>query len=111
MMQAEQSDTFVLATHRTESVRDFAAMAFKAAGINVKFEGVGLDEVAIDIATGKTVLKINPKFYRPAEVELLIGDYSKAKNVLGWEPKASLEELSQKMVEADLKRIKSGVSF
>jgi GDP-mannose 4,6-dehydratase len=111
MLQAEQPDTFVLATNRTETVRDFVRMAFKGAGIEVEFKGRDLDEVAVDTATGKTVMRINPKFHRPAEVDLLIGNPAKAKSVLGWEAKTSLEQLCQMMVEADLKRNARGFSF
>ena len=111
MLQADTADTFVLATNRTETVRNFASMAFKAAGINVVFRGEGIDETAVDDATGKTVLSINPKFYRPAEVDLLIGDYTKAKTVLGWEPTTPLEELCKMMMEADLKRNKLGLTY
>ena len=111
MLQADEPDTFVLATHRTETVRDFVTMAFKAAGISVAYQGTDVNEVAIDIATGKTVMKINPKFYRPAEVELLIGDPTHAKNKLGWVSKTNLEELCKMMVEADLRRNTQGFSF
>lgn len=111
MLQADEPDTFVLATNRTETVRDFVNMAFKGAGIDVEFKGIGLDEVAIDVATGKTVMRINPKFHRPAEVDLLIGDPAHAKNKLGWEPKTTLEQLCQMMVEADLRRNEVGFSF
>ncbi|MFH7766362.1 GDP-mannose 4,6-dehydratase [Acinetobacter sp. BSP-28] len=111
MLQADEPDTFVLATNRTETVRDFVTMAFKAAGITVKYQGTDVNEVAVDIATGKTVMKINPKFYRPAEVELLIGDATYAKSKLGWIPKTNLEELCQMMVEADLRRNTQGFSF
>jgi GDPmannose 4,6-dehydratase len=111
MLQADEPDTFVLATNRTETVRDFVRMAFKGAGINVDFQGREEQETAIDTATGKTVMRINPKFYRPAEVELLIGDPAKAKAKLGWEPKTTLEQLCQMMVEADLRRNKAGFSF
>lgn len=110
MLQADQPDTFVLATNRTETVRDFVAMAFKAALIDVEFRGKDEEEIAVDVATGHTVMRINPDFYRPAEVELLIGDPAKAKQVLGWEPKTSLEELCRMMVEADLQRNATGVS-
>lgn len=79
MMQAERPDTYVLATNRTETVRDFITMAFKAAEIEVAFSGADADEVATDIATGKVVMRINPRFYRPAEVDLLIGNPAKAK--------------------------------
>ncbi|WP_413725024.1 GDP-mannose 4,6-dehydratase [Sodalis sp. RH16] len=111
MMQADEPDTFVLATNRTETVRDFVSMAFKAAGFNLRFEGQHEDEVGIDIDTGKTLVRVNPKFFRPAEVELLIGLPEKAKKVLGWEPKTSLEELCKMMVEADMRRNEQGFSF
>lgn len=111
MLQADEPDTFVLATNRTETVRDFVRMAFKVAGIAVDFKGSEQNETAVDTATGKTVMRINPKFYRPAEVELLIGDASKAKAKLGWEPITTLEQLCQMMVEADLRRNQSGFSF
>jgi len=111
MLQVDEPDTFVLATNRTETVRDFVRMAFKGAGIEVDFKGSQVDEIAVDTATEKTVMRINPKFYRPAEVELLIGDPAKAKAKLGWEPKTTLEQLCQMMVEADLRRNKSGISF
>jgi GDPmannose 4,6-dehydratase len=111
MLQASEPDTFVLATNRTETVRDFVRMAFKGAGMEVDFRGKAEDETAIDTATGKTVMRINPKFYRPAEVELLIGDPAKAKAKLGWEPHTSLEQLCQMMVEADMRRNQAGFSF
>jgi len=111
MLQADAPDTFVLATNRTETVRDFVRMAFKAAEIDVEFSGQGETEQAIDGATGKSVVRVDPRFYRPAEVDLLIGDPSKAKAILGWEPKTSLEELCRIMVEADLRRNRAGQSF
>ncbi|OGA59637.1 MAG: GDP-mannose 4,6-dehydratase [Burkholderiales bacterium RIFCSPHIGHO2_01_FULL_64_960] len=111
MLQADEPDTFVLATNRTETVRDFVRMAFKGAGIAVDFKGAGEHETAVDTATGKTVVRINPKFYRPAEVELLIGNPAKAKAKLGWAPQTTLEELCQMMVEADLRRNQAGFSF
>lgn len=111
MLQADEPDTFVLATNRTETVRDFVSMAFKAAGIELRFDGKDDQEVAIDVATNKVVVKVNPKFYRPAEVELLIGNPQRAKDILGWEPKTTLEELCAMMVEEDLRRNKQGFSF
>lgn len=111
MLQAASPDTYVLATNRTETVREFVRMAFKGAGIDVDFLGKAEDEVAIDIANGKTVMRVSPSFYRPAEVDLLIGDPSKAKKELGWEPKVSLEELCRMMVCADLSRNHNGISF
>jgi len=111
ILQANEPDTFVLATNRTETVRDFVAMAFKAAGITVEFRGKAEDEIAVDTATGKTVMRVNPRFYRPAEVDLLIGNPAKAKAVLGWEATTTLEQLCQMMVEADLRRNAAGFSF
>jgi GDPmannose 4,6-dehydratase len=111
MLQADEPDTFVLATNRTETVRDFVRMAFKGAGIAVDFRGQAENETAVDGATGKTVMRVNPKFYRPAEVELLIGNPAKAKTQLGWEPATTLEQLCQMMVEADLRRNATGFSF
>lgn len=111
MLQAQKPDTFVLATNRTETVRDFVKLAFKAVGIELEFQGENDKEIAINVATGQIVVKINPKFYRPAEVELLIGNPQKAKDVLGWEPKCSLEELCAMMVKEDLRRNELGFSF
>ena len=111
MLQADEPDTFVLATNRTETVRDFVQMAFKGAGIDVEFRGEGADETAVDVQSGKLVMRINPKFHRPAEVDLLIGNPEKATRVLGWKPETTLEQLCQMMVEADLKRNERGFSF
>ena len=111
MLQADVADTYVLATNRTETVRDFVTISFKAVDIELDWQGQDEDEIATNKATGKTVVKVNPKFYRPAEVELLIGDPSKAKRDLGWEPKTTLEELCQMMGEADIRRNKAGFSF
>ncbi len=111
ILQSDEPDTFVLATNRTETVRDFVKMAFKAAGINVEFKGFAEAETAIDTATGKKLMFINPKFYRPAEVDLLIGDPAKAKAKLGWEPKTAPEQLCAMMVKEDLRRNESGFSF
>jgi GDPmannose 4,6-dehydratase len=111
MLQAAEPETYVLATNRTETVRDFVRMAFRATGVELSFSGSGIDERGIDASTGRTVLRINPKFYRPAEVDLLIGNPAKAKSKLGWEPRTTLEDLCRMMVEADLRRNSRGVSF
>jgi GDPmannose 4,6-dehydratase len=111
MLQADQADTYVLATNRTETVRDFVSMAGRAAGFDLVFEGKNEEEIAVDRRTGKTIVRVNAKFYRPAEVELLIGNPEKAKRELGWEPKTTLEQLCHLMVEADLRRNTSGVSL
>jgi GDPmannose 4,6-dehydratase len=111
MLQADKPDAYVLATGRTESVRDFVNMTCKAADIDIAWEGEGINEKGIDSATGKTIVQINPEFYRPAEVDLLIGSPEKAKKELGWEPKTTLEELCRMMLEADLERVKNDFKF
>lgn len=111
MLQVDIPDTFVLATNRTETVRDFVRMAFKAVGVELAFSGQGDAEIATDVATGTVRVRVNPKFYRPAEVELLIGDPAKAHTQLGWQPTTTLEQLCQMMVEADLRRNQAGFSF
>jgi GDPmannose 4,6-dehydratase len=111
MLQAPQPDTFVLATQRTETVRDFVRMAFRAVDMELEFRGSGVDEIGLDARTGKLVVRVNPRFYRPAEVDLLIGNPTKARTVLGWEPRTSLEELCRMMVDADLRRCNGGFSF
>ncbi|MBR8157941.1 GDP-mannose 4,6-dehydratase [Burkholderia cenocepacia] len=111
MLQADQPDTYVLATNRTETVRDFVSMAAQAAGFKLAWEGQDEQEVGVDQVSGKTIVRINPKFYRPAEVELLIGDPQKAHDELGWKPTTTLEQLCQMMVEADIRRNEIGFSF
>ncbi len=111
MLQVDQPDTFVLATNRTETVRDFVSLAFKAVDIQLDWQGSAESERGIDSRTGKAVVAVNPRFYRPAEVDLLIGNPEKARTILGWEPKTSLEQLCQLMVEADLQRVQTGKSF
>ncbi|MBC2661971.1 GDP-mannose 4,6-dehydratase [Novosphingobium flavum] len=110
MLQAEESDTFVLATGRTETVRSFVELAFRAAGYKIAFHGTDVDEHAVDVATGKVLMRINPRFHRPAEVDLLIGSAEKARTTLGWQPQTTLEELCRMMVEADLRRNAAGRS-
>ncbi|WP_197905424.1 GDP-mannose 4,6-dehydratase [Thiosulfatimonas sediminis] len=111
MLQAEHSDTYVLATNRTETVRDFVRMAFKAVGITLRFEGQAEAEIAINTANEQVLVRVNPQFYRPAEVDLLIGNPQKAIDELGWYPTTSLEELCAMMVKADLERNQTGHSF
>lgn len=111
MLQADEPDTYVLATNRTETVRDFVTMSFKAVDIAIEWSGKDENEIGIDKSTGKVLIKINPKFYRPTEVELLIGDPAKAREKLGWSPKTTLEELCSMMVDADLRRNEVGFSF
>ena len=111
MLQADIPDTYVLATERTETVRDFASLAFAAADMPLAWEGQGLEERGIDERTGKTLVRINPRHYRPAEVDLLIGDATKARKALGWAAETSLESLCRMMIEADLRRNTHGISF
>lgn len=111
ILQAEKPDTYVLATNRTVTVRDFVSMAGRAAGFDLVWEGSNINEIAKDRKSGKTLVRINEKYHRPAEVDLLIGNPEKAKRELGWEPKTGLEELCQMMVNADIRRNAMGYSF
>jgi GDP-mannose 4,6-dehydratase len=111
MLQVDEPDTYVLATNRTETVRDFVSMAFKASGAALEWHGSGEDERGVDVSSGRELVRINPRFYRPAEVELLIGDASHAREKLGWEAKTTLEDLCRMMVDADLARNERGASF
>lgn len=111
MLQAKNADTFVLASGVTTTVRDFVKMSFEALDIDLEFSGDGVNEIAKDKKTGKTLVKVNPEFFRPAEVDLLIGDPSKAKAQLNWSAKTNLNQLCQMMIEADLKRIERGFKF
>jgi len=104
MLQADKADNYVLATNKTHTVRDFVTMAFLGAGIELEFKGKDEQEIAIDKANGKTVVKVNLDFYRPPEKDILIGDPTKAKEILKWQSKCSLEELCSMMVKEDLKR-------
>jgi GDPmannose 4,6-dehydratase len=111
MLQADRPDTYVLSTGRTETVRDFVRMAAMAAGYELRFQGEAEREVAVDQASGRTLVRVNPAFYRPAEVELLIGDSSKAERELGWKASTTLEVLCANMVKADIDRVARGGSF
>ncbi|MFP3089899.1 GDP-mannose 4,6-dehydratase [Treponema sp. TIM-1] len=102
MLQQEEPEDYVIATGITTSVRDFISMAFKEAGISLVWEGSGINEKAIDNLTGKILVEIDPRYFRPSEVELLIGDSSKARTKLGWKPKVNLPELIKMMVKNDI---------
>ncbi|VIO69399.1 GDP-mannose 4,6-dehydratase [Bradyrhizobium ivorense] len=102
ILQADSPDDFVLSTGETRSVREFIELAFAEVGRSVEWRGKGVDEVGIDKATGKTVVRIDPTYFRPTEVDLLIGDASKAKAKLGWKPKTSFAQLVKEMVAGDL---------
>lgn len=108
IMQQEEPDDYVIATGEYHTVREFTTLAFKRAGIELKWEGEGLNEKGIDITTGKVLVEVDPKFFRPAEVEQLLGNPTKAKEKLGWNPrKTSFQELINIMVDADLELIKN----
>jgi GDPmannose 4,6-dehydratase len=111
MLQHDTPDTYVLATNRTETVRHFVELAFAQVGISLEWSGKEENEVGVDPQSGETRVRINPAFYRPAEVDLLIGDPSKAERDLGWTPTVQLEELARLMVEADMRRNAAGWSF
>ena len=102
MLQQDEPGDYVLATNDTTTVRDFIRMSFKHAGIELEFVGEGIDEKGIDSASGKTRVEISPRYFRPTEVDLLLGDYAKAKAAFGWEPQTKVDELSRIMVEADV---------
>ena len=103
MLQQETPEDFVIATGETRTVREFVEAAFKCAGVEIRWEGEGVEEKGIDAATGRVLVEVSPEFFRPAEVDLLLGDPTKAREVLGWNPrKTSFEELVRRMVEHDL---------
>ena len=111
MLQVSKPDTYLLATNKTNTVREFVTIAGQAAGFELSWEGIAENEVAVDKASGRIIVRINPKFYRPAEVDLLIGNPEKARRELGWEPTTTLEQLCKMMVEADINRNILGCSF
>ena len=107
ILQQEKPDDFVIATGEYHTVRDFCTLAFKTLGVNLRWEGEGVNEKGIDTATGKVLVEVDPKYFRPAEVDQLLGDPTKAKTQLGWNPrKTSFEELVKIMVEHDMKFVK-----
>ncbi len=105
MLQMEQPDDYVVATNETHEVREFVTLAFDAVKKDIIWEGEGINEKGIDKSTGKILVEVDPMYFRPTEVDLLIGDSSKAKEKLGWEPKIKFEDLVNEMVENDLKNI------
>ena len=110
MMQHRTAETFVLATGRNRSVRDFVTSAFAAADMKIEWRGKGIDEHGVEARSGKVRVKVNPQFFRPAEVETLLGNFARARSALGWQPKTQVEELARMMVEADLRRRQRGAS-
>ena len=106
MLQQKKPDDYVIATGKSWSVRDFVKKAFKVLNIEIKWKGKGVNEVGYDSKTKKTLIKIDPNYYRPNEIYNLRGDYSKAKKILGWKPKTSFDSMVKEMVYSDLKNIK-----
>ena len=103
MLQQDKPDDFVLATGKKVSVRSFIEMAFNEVGISINWQGKGVDEKGLDAKTGKILVEIDPKYFRPTEVDLLVGDASKAERELGWKPKHTVQQLVKEMVASDLK--------
>ena len=106
ILQQDHPDNYVLATGVTTSIRDFCRLTFKRLGIELEFVGQGVDEKGIDKATGKTLIEVDPRYFRPAEVDLLLGDSTKARTELGWKPTYDLEALVNEMVDSDLELAK-----
>ena len=105
MLQQDEPDDLVIATGETHSVREFVELAFGEVGIEIQWQGEGVDEVGLDAATGDVLVVIDPRYYRPTEVELLLGDPTKAKEKLGWEAKVGLRELVKMMVDGDMGKL------
>jgi GDPmannose 4,6-dehydratase len=105
MLQQETPEDYVIATGEMHSVREFIELSFEHVGTRIDWKGKGVDETGINAATGKTLVRIDPQYYRPAEVEQLLGNPAKARAKLGWEPKVKFKELVGMMVESDLKGI------
>jgi GDPmannose 4,6-dehydratase len=110
MLQQETADDYVIATNETRTVREFVEVAFAYVDIKIQWKGQGVDEVGIDIATGKEVVKINSKFFRPAEVDILLGDPSKAEENLGWNRDITFLKMVERMVENDLRLVTQQMS-
>lgn len=106
MLQHDKPEDFVIATGETHTVREFVTLAFKEVGIDLEWQGTGVDEIGVDKNTGKTLVEVDPKYFRPTEVELLLGDPTKAKTVLGWNPtQTSFQDLVKIMVKSDMKLV------
>ncbi len=111
MLQQEKPDDYVIATNETRTVREFVEKAFETVGISIAWKGSGVEEIGIDTASGDTVVRVNPQFFRPAEVEVLLGNPAKAESVLGWKREIPFSELVERMVKHDLALVQSNLSF
>ena len=103
VLQQDTPDDYVCATGVTTTVRDFCKYVFDSLGVEIAFKGKGVEEVGFDVKTNKTLIEIDPSYFRPTEVDLLLGDYTKAKTILNWRPTVNVRELASIMVESDLK--------
>ena len=111
MLQQDKPDDYVIATNETRTVREFVETAFGHVGIEIEWKGTGVDEIGIDKATGKTVVKVNPKFFRPAEVDILLGNPEKNEKALGWHREISFAELVKRMVENDMALVEKEIKI
>ena len=111
MLQQEEPDDYVIATNETRTVREFVEKAFGKAGITVQWSGTGVEEVGKDAATGKVVVKVNKEFFRPAEVDILLGDPAKAEARLGWKRQISFDEMVGRMVDTDMELVRKEIAY
>ncbi len=111
MLQQEQADDYVIATNETRTVREFVETAFSHVGIDIEWQGTGVDEIGIDKSSDKTVVKVNPRFFRPAEVEVLLGNPAKAETELGWQREVSFSELVKRMIDNDMKLVEKEIKI
>ena len=111
MLQHDKADDYVLAMGETHTVRKFVETCFTKAGFNIEWRGEGVNEKGYDTGSGKCLIELSEKYYRPAEVELLLGDSSKAQNILKWKPNTSFEELIDLMLNNDIEEVKKGTQF
>ena len=109
LLQQDSAEDFVIATGETHEVREFVGLAFKEVGIEIEWQGEGVNEKGMDKATGRVLVEVDPRYFRPTEVELLLGDATKAQEKLGWKPKTTLQELCAMMVKDDMEAAKRDV--
>lgn len=107
MLQLEKPEDFVISTGETHSVKEFVEASFKYVGIDIEWRGSGVDQIGVEKGTDVVRIKVNPKYFRPTEVDVLLGDSSKAKEILGWKPKCNFDELVKDMMSADIELMKS----
>lgn len=111
MLQQEEADDYVIATNETRTVREFVEIAFKKVGIEIEWSGQGIDETGTDKATGRILVKVNKEFFRPAEVDILLGNPAKAEKELGWKREIPFDELVERMVNNDLEQVKKEIAY